>query len=273
MKRVLLQSIIFSLAVLFSSAYAADSGFPGRATYPEIPVMEKEDLLKQIQTVAIVDARSDLEFDTLRIKGAVNIPVAAKDFEDQVKALRAKTNKPIVFYCNGRTCMKSYIAAKRSLAANINDVHAYDAGMFEWAETYPDHAELLGKSPVNRHDIISMNKFQQRLLNPDDFSNKAYDLGSNSIILDVRDKFQRGATGLFPGKERWISLDKREQLNRYIEQAKKENKTLFIYDEVGHQVQWLQYALEKAKVSNYFFMHDGAKAYFAAMMKDYGSNK
>lgn len=273
MKRVLLPSIMFSLAMLLSSAYAADSGFPGRATYPEIPVMEKEDLQKQIQNVVVVDARSDLEFDTLRIKGAVNIPVAAKDFEEQVKALRAKTDKPIVFYCNGRTCMKSYIAAKKSLAANVTDVHAYDAGMFEWAETYPDQAELLGKSPVNKHDIISMNQFEKRLLNPDDFSNKAYDLGNNSMILDVRDKFQRGATGLYPGKERWVSLDKREALNKYIEQAKKENKTLFIYDEVGHQVQWVQYALEKAKVSNYFFMQHGAKAYYAAMMKDYGTNK
>jgi len=144
--------------------------------------------------------------------------------------------------------------------------------MFEWAETYPGQAELLGKSPVNRQDIISLTQFEKRLLNPDDFSNKAYELGSKSLILDVRDKYQRGAAGLFTGKERWVSLDKRQELNGSIEQAKKENKTLFIYDEVGHQVQWLQYALEQARVSNYFFMHNGAKAYYADMMKEFGIN-
>lgn len=270
MKRVVLSSILCSLVLLCSSVNAADSGFPGRAKYPDVPVMEKAELLKQFQNVAIVDTRSDLEFETLRIKGAVNIPVAAKDFEDQVKLLRSKTGKPIVFYCNGRTCMKSYLAVEKSRTVQINDVHAYDAGMFEWAETYPDYAELLGKSPINRQDIISLNQFEKRLLNPDDFSNKAYEMGNKSLIIDVRDKYQRGAAGLFPGMERWVSLDKREELNSYIEQAKKENKTLFIYDEVGHQVQWLQYALEQAKVSNYFFMQDGAKAYYAGMMKEFG---
>jgi rhodanese-related sulfurtransferase len=270
MKHALLRSLFCSLVLLCSSAFADESGFPGRAKYPEVPVMEKAELMQQFQNDVIVDARSDLEYKTLRIKGAVNIPVASKTFEEQVKALRAQTGKPIVFYCNGRTCMKSYIAAKKAMAVGVTNVHAYDAGMFEWAETYPDYAELLGKSPVNQHDIISLNSFKQRLLDPDDFSNKAYEMGNKSMILDVRDKYQRGAAGLFPGMEHWVSLDKRAELNNYIEEAKKNNKTLFIYDEVGHQVQWLQYALEQAKISNYYFMHNGAKAYYAEMMKQFG---
>lgn len=262
---------LFSFAILLgSSVFAADNGFPGRAKYPEVSVMEKAELLKQFNNVLIVDARSSLEYDTLRIKGALNIPVASKTFEDQIKTLRAKSNKPIVFYCNGRTCMKSYIAVKKAHAVNVADVQAYDAGMFEWAETYPDYAELLGHSPVNRSDIISLNSFKKRLLEPDDFSNKAYDMGNSSLIIDVRDKYQRGAAGLFPGKERWISLDKRDEITNYIEQAKRDNKTLFIYDEVGHQVQWLQYSLEQAKFRNYFFMHNGARAYYAQMMKEFG---
>ena len=98
-------------------------------------------------------------------------------------------------------------------------------------------------------------------------------MGNKGLILDVRDKFQRGAAGLFPGMERWASLDDRQKLNTYIEQAKKENRTLFIYDEVGKQVRWLQYALEQANFSNYYFMDKGAKAYYAEMMKEFGINK
>ena len=271
MKRVSLLWVIAGFFILvFSPVSAEESGFPGRTKYPDVPIYEKSELLKHFQDAVIVDARSSLEYDTLRIKGAVNIPVASKTFETQITALRAKTSKPIVFYCNGRTCMKSYIAVKKAQAAHVTDVHAYDAGMFEWAETYPDHAELLGKSPVNRSDIISLNSFKQHVLDPDNFSNRAYEMGTKSLILDVRDKYQRGAAGLFPGKERWVSLDKQAELNSYIAQAKKDNTTLFIYDEVGHQVQWLQYALEQAKLSNYFFMHNGAKAYYAEMMKEFG---
>lgn len=262
--------VLLSLAM--TTTGAEESGFPGRAKYPDVPVIEKAELLSKLSDVVIVDTRSSLEFETLRIKGAVNIAVANKTFEDEIKALRAKTTKPIVFYCNGRTCMKSYLAVKKAVAVSIQNTYAYDAGMFEWAETYPNMAELLGKSPVSRNAIISFSTFKKRLLDPNDFSNKAYELGSKSLILDVRDKYQRGAAGLFPGKERWVSLDKREELNACIEQAKKENKTLFIYDEVGHQVQWLQYALEEANLTNYYFMSEGARAYYADMMKEFGIN-
>ena len=42
---------------------------------------------------------------------------------------------------------------------------------------------------------------------------------------------------------------------------------IFIYDEVGKQVRWLQYALEKANVKNYYFMHNGARGYYDIMAK------
>jgi len=268
--RALLIAGVAGLFLFGSPLLAADAGFPGRAKYPDVPVYEKARLLQKFDQVVVVDARSSLEFDTLRIRGAVNIPVAGKNFESEIKALRGKTSKPIVFYCNGRTCMKSYIAVRKALAAKVSDVHAYDAGMFEWAETYPDHAELLGRSPVKRADIISLESFRRHTLSPDDFSNKAYAMGGKGLILDVRDKYQRGAAGLFPGVERWVSLDRQAEIKQTIEQAKKLNKTLFIYDEVGHQVQWLQYTLRQENFQNYFFMHNGAKAYYAQMMQQFG---
>ncbi len=262
--------VIVITSFLSISVMAQDAGFPGRAKFPEVPIYSKTELMQKLSQLVVVDARSSLEYDTLRIKDALNIPVASKQFEGEVKALRAKTNKPIVFYCNGRTCMKSYLAVKKAMAAGIKNIYAYDAGMFEWVETYPEASELLGKSPVNPRAIISLKAFKQHLLTPDDFSNKAYQLGPNSLVLDVRDKYQRGAAGLFPGKERWVSLDKTKEINAYIEQAKKDNKTLFIYDEVGHQVQWLQYTLEQENMPKYFFMANGARAYYAEMMKQFG---
>jgi rhodanese-related sulfurtransferase len=267
--KILLSLFLFT-SLLFNSAFAADSGFPGRAKFPEIKVVEKTQLIKMMNKVVIVDARSSLEFKTLRIKGAINIPVSSKQFVANVKKLREKNKKPIVFYCNGRTCMKSYVATKKSIKAKIKNVSAYDAGMFEWAKTYPKQAELFGISPVKKSDIIPSKQFKARLLPPKQFGYNFFNVGTNNKILDVRDKYQRGASGFFPGKETWISMDDEERLKQFISQARKDKKTLYIYDEVGKQVRWLQYALKDAGMNNFYFMKKGAKAYYKEMMKDMG---
>jgi rhodanese-related sulfurtransferase len=250
------------LGLLFSLVAAADSDFPGRAKFPKVAIYEMSQLKDTLDKVVVVDTRSQYEFDTLRIKGAVNLPVASKLFEEGLAKLRASTTKPIVFYCNGRTCFKSYIAAKKAREADIDNTFAFDAGIFEWARANPDQAVLLGKSPVNTGDIIPTQKFKARLLDPDSFSDKATLQGRTAMVLDIRDKYQRSGVGFYPGKERWVSLNQKEKLNRYIQKAQQQNKTLLIYDEVGKQVRWLQYAIEKAGVKNYFFMDKGASGYY-----------
>jgi rhodanese-related sulfurtransferase len=264
-----MRKIVFALFVmsfgLSSLASASKNGFPGREEFPKVPVYEISQLHSAFNDVVIVDARSHYEFDTLRIKGSLNIPVAEETFEQDLAKLRLRTTKPIVFYCNGRTCYKSYIAVKKALEAGIENTFAFDAGVFEWVNTHPNQGVLLGKSPVNLKNLIASNKFKARLLDPDTFSEKASDMGSKSMVLDVRDKFQRAGIGFFPGKERWVSLDDKQKLAKYLKKAKATNKTLFIYDEVGKQVRWLQYALEELGIKNYYFMHDGAKAYYAQL--------
>lgn len=265
---------IFSVLALFlfsaPNAFAAED-FPGRVKYPKIPYIELGDLHKQFKDVVIVDARSKLEFDTLRITGALNIPVASKTFEEDIAKLRSTTKKPIVFYCNGHTCMKSYIAVKKSLAANISDVLAFDAGIFAWTKAHPDAAILLGNSPVNLAHLIPKDQFKKRLLSPDAFSEQATAAGKKLMVIDVRDKFQRAGVGFYPGLERWASLDQQKKLDGYIKKALKQHRTLLIYDEVGKQVRWLQYALEKAGAKDYYFMHKGARGYYEELVT--ASNK
>ena len=69
-----------------SFAFSANEGFPGREKYPNVKFIELADLYKTKARgeVVIVDARSNYEFETLRIKGAINIPVASKSFENDV---------------------------------------------------------------------------------------------------------------------------------------------------------------------------------------------
>ena len=259
----------FTLLIsLFSSiSVFANEGFPGRAEFPEIALYEKSALVKDLDKVVIVDARSSLEFDTLRIKNALNIPVASRDFAKKVKELRKSTAKPIVFYCNGRSCYKSYKAAKLSLKAGVKNVFAYDAGVFEWAKTFPQHAVLLGTSPMDPSKIIPKSKLAERLLSPKQFTENARSAPRNKrMIMDVRDMYQRAGVGYFTGIEKWVSLDDQKKVNRYIKQAKDENRTLYIYDETGKQVRWLQYTLERHNIKNYYFMKKGAKQFYKDMI-------
>lgn len=153
MKRI---SSIYCLlfALLYASGVIADdAGFPGRESYPDVLIYEKSELFTNLGNVILVDARSEAEFETLRIKGAVNIPVNRSDFAHRIKVLRASTSKPIVFYCNSRHCEKSYRAGRKANLLNIEDTYAYDAGVFDWAKSYPNHVVLLGKIPLDTDNM------------------------------------------------------------------------------------------------------------------------
>lgn len=263
MKHFLIYIGLLGQLLFCSAAFSAKSeGFPGRKEFPDIPYLELAQLRQNFDQYVIVDARSEYEYKTLRIKGALNISVARDDFAAQVQALRKTTRKPIVFYCNGRSCFKSYRAAKIASGKGVSDVYSYDAGVFEWAVEHPDMAVLLGESPMDPSHIISKSRFKTHLLPIPEFIGKVHDSGRKALVIDIRDMYQRAGITLFPGVERWAHLDNQKKLNRYIQKAVKEDRVLFVYDEVGKQVRWLQYSLERAGVKTYFFMKGGARGYF-----------
>jgi rhodanese-related sulfurtransferase len=249
------------MLILVTTAATADGEFPGRAIYPEVSVIDLDSLQKQLAAVVVVDVRSAYEHRTLRIKNAINIPVAGKDFVEEVQKLRANTDKPIVFYCNGKTCMKSYKAAQKASLAGIKEVQAYDAGIMDWARAFPKQSLLLGQPLNDPQLLISKERFKKHLLEPEDFANKV--ASGKYIVLDVRDRFQRDALALFPGRERRAYLDQTKKLDRQIRRAKKRKRAMLIYDAAGKQVRWLQYYLEYKRVPRYFFMKGGARAYYS----------
>jgi len=264
--------LIALLSCLFAtSLLAADTDeFPGRPLYPEVPVVELDDLYRRIDEVLVVDVRSSYEYDTLRVKGAINIPISSKTFVSRMRELRASDPRPIIVYCNGKTCMKSYKAARKCAVNKIDNVHSYDAGIMDWARTYPDKAELLGKSPVNPKQLISKSNFKKHLLTPDAYGERV--ASTSAIVLDVRDRFQREGLSIYVGRERRAYLDDKPKLDRYIDKAKRENKTLLVHDAAGKQVRWLQYYLEDKGLKSYYFMEGGVSAYFKELKSDFSEN-
>lgn len=245
------------IAAIIPVGNAAATEFPLREKYSTVPAIEMADLYAMKDNLLIVDVRSRYEYETLHIKNAINLPVDDYSFIDSLRDLRRETAKPIVVYCNGHTCRKSYDAAFKASQASVADVLVFDAGIFDWAKAHGDDAVLLGKSPVLPTDLIPKEKFDAHLLSPDDFGERT---SQNAIVLDVRDVKQVDLIKLFPMIQRLVPLDN-DKLARYVKEAKEGGKTLLVYDAVGKQVQWLQYYLEKEGVKDYFFMKGGAKAF------------
>jgi len=255
---------IMALSLFVLSAYA-NTEFPGREKYPQIPFIELEALYKQKDKVVIIDARSPYEYETLRIRNAELVPLAlsTKEFEKEMIRLRTENpSKKLVFYCNGHNCMKSYKAARRSIVyLGQGNVFAFDAGVFDWAEKYPDEALLLGENLGNASKLISKEKFKKHFLPAEKFIKQA---DKSVAILDIRDRVERDGFYLFSGFENSISLNEKdkEKLEEFFIKLKKTKKPLYVYDTVGKQVRWFQYYIESKGIKDYYFMEGGAEAFF-----------
>lgn len=253
---MLLRSLLVSFFLLSMSFSWAEEGFPGREKFPDIPYIELEDFYKGYKNndYNIVDVRSKFEYKVIQVKGAINIPLSDEEYESKITAIAKKSTKPIVFYCNGRRCMKSYKAAVKSKLSNIM---VYDAGVFEWAKAYPDEAILLNETLEDASKLISTKKLKEHFVPLTEFEKMI----PEAVLIDVRDKGQRRGNGLFLLADKSVPLDKTQKLERYLNKAIKEDKILLAYDQAGKTVRWLQYHLEKKGIKNYYFMEGGAKYY------------
>ena len=252
--------LLWLLGVFFSiSAQAAEPNpFPHRDKYPSVKVMEVGQLHDQRENLLVVDVRSGYEYDTLHIKGAINVPLNRDSFVQDVSNLARKDGQKIVFYCNGGTCKKSYQAVMKAKKAGIDNCIAYDAGIYAWAKRYPSVSVLLGESPMQQGAFIDNEKFKSRLLTAEQFESR---MGAKAIVLDIRDRIQRDSM-LFPFNERRAELDDIDNIANIVAEAKRKKKALLIYDKVGKQARWFQYYLEKQGVKNYYFMDGGSEQYY-----------
>ena len=230
---------------------------PFRTQFAKIKTITHEEIQHNRSKMILFDVRSAYEYNTMHIKEARHLSLNDKNFVTTLQKLRKAENRSLVFYCNGFTCKKSYKAARKALRAGIDRVYAYDAGVFDWIKQYPKESVLLGKSPVELHQLISTKNLNAHMLEPSAF---ALRVGDDAITLDIRDRLQAAATKLFPTRQRTVPLDN-DKLKAYIERAKQQKKTLLVYDAFGTQVRWLQYYIESTGLQDYYFMRGGVKAF------------
>ncbi|MDH5632678.1 MAG: rhodanese-like domain-containing protein [Gammaproteobacteria bacterium] len=252
-------TLLSLLAVTVSAQVLAETNpFPHRDKFKDVKVMEMEVLKATAENVTIVDVRSRYEYDTLHIKGAVNIPLNSDSFGQSIADIQKAEGKQIVFYCNGGKCKKSYEAVQKARKAGVADCIAYDAGIYAWAQKVPEQSVLLGKTPMRSADFIDNDRFKSRLIDARTFEAKK---SGGGLILDIRDRAQRD-TQVFPFEEERAELREIDRIKQIIDNSRKQGKTLLVYDKVGKQVRWFQYLLERQGVKNYYFMKGGSEGYY-----------
>jgi len=251
-----------AVAALAVATTAWAQQYPLRAKYPKLQPISTEQLAHAIGSAAVVDVRSEFEYGVMHIDGASHVDVTEKDFiEKLTKATAGKKAKELITYCNGTTCEKSYEAAQAAQKAGFSQVRVYDAGILEWARMARGRTLLFGK-PIQPEQIIPESRFQAHLADAAVFEKGAAE--TSAMLLDIRDAQQRDRTPEFARKAESISVDKLvPQLATPAFHARSRGKTLYIFDNVGKQVRWLQYALEADGYSSYVFLKDGMTAFVA----------
>jgi rhodanese-related sulfurtransferase len=122
--------------------YIASLGILTPASLPGATVVGAEEVAKLIAAgVTPVDTRTAKEYENERITGAIHVPyiersLKDRDFDPSVDDFSAITklskDKPLIFFCNGPECWKSYKASKFALENGFKQVYWYRKGMPEW---------------------------------------------------------------------------------------------------------------------------------------------
>lgn len=122
--------------------YIASLGILTPASLAGVTHVGAEEVAKLIASGAIaVDTRTPKEYDQEHIAGAVSAPYIERSLKernynatlDDFSAFaKLPTDKPLIFFCNGPECWKSYKASKMAKAKGAKQVYWYRGGMPEW---------------------------------------------------------------------------------------------------------------------------------------------
>lgn len=95
---------------------------------------ELRTMMDENREFKLIEALPEKAFRKAHLPGAINIPVEADDFEEQVREAVPDKDKDIVVYCANTECPASPKAAKKMEAMGYTSVHDYEAGKEDWQE-------------------------------------------------------------------------------------------------------------------------------------------
>ncbi len=140
-RRTILGALTLVMLVMLAPGMAAAADVPTSLAGAKLVTAQEVTKLASAGAV-IVDARVASEYADGHIKGAINDPYreksgpsvafdASKD-EFNLAKLPADKSAPIVVYCNGPDCWKSYKASVTAIKAGYTHIYWYRAGFPDW---------------------------------------------------------------------------------------------------------------------------------------------
>ncbi|MCW8932703.1 MAG: rhodanese-like domain-containing protein [Gammaproteobacteria bacterium] len=269
-----LLTLIFSVSLLcFSANVIADDKleqFPKRVFYPQLDYIDTQELaigLKE-NKFDVIDVRDATSFKALHVKSATNIFVKSESFEKEILDFVAKSNKPLVVYCNGISCSKSYIASSKMKEIFANNkitktVRTYDSGINAIAYAHNDMVLKNGKDVSKDNPLIAMDKIKKHTLSPAEFENYiAENNADDYAILDIRERNERIIFKIFMFQnEKKIALNKKEKMIAFLNKVKQDNKTLMVYDVAGRQIFGLYELLKITGIKKWHYLEGGEFGY------------
>jgi rhodanese-related sulfurtransferase len=255
--KLIIGTIIMILGIVAFSAAAAD--FPLRKKYPQLEPITTPELAKARAAgeAVIIDVRTKGEYDVMHVKGAINIQhILSDETQSALKSASEKPHSYLVFYCNGVTCTKSYKAADLAMSMlHFKGIRNYDAGISEWAETFPEETIFFGEpmSAANaKEKIIPESDFKKALVDTVPFIDMAR--SGKYEVYDIRDKREKTEYPIDLPNKKEATID---QLQQLLKEEKFPKSNVLLLDNVGKQVIWAQYYLNRFGVKDYFFLAGG----------------
>ena len=127
-----LRSFLFVTISLFATLTWAEEETPASLEgATRISAEQLFELAEMHEDLVIVDSR----ISTDREKGWIETSIGLPDTDTTPAALAkhiASKTTPVIFYCNGPKCGRSYKAAKMALANGYNTVYWFRGGWEEW---------------------------------------------------------------------------------------------------------------------------------------------
>ena len=210
------------------------------------------------------------------IKKAINIHSGDKEFITKLMAAIKKNSKPIIFYCGGLACKKSYKASKITknefVKRNIKrEVFTYDSGITAFAYAKPEFVLKNGKDVSPDNPLLDIKKLKKHAKEAEDFINLVNsDRNNQYIILDVREKKQQMLRKLFMFKrEKKLTVLQPEKLIEFFNEVKSSGRTLMIYGSVEKQIESIFPLVKTSGIKKWFYLEGGEVAYSNYMVKQY----
>ena len=97
----------------------------------KVIVEEVIELIESADDLVVIDARKSSDREKGWIEGSVGLPNTDTNAQSLAKVLPAKTT-PVMFYCNGVKCGRSYESAKIAISEGYSKIYWFRGGMEEW---------------------------------------------------------------------------------------------------------------------------------------------